>query len=132
MLRVWSALVGVFALLLLASAGHAQTPGPTAINGSLPDGLLERESFEAPLSVTRGTPPITWSIVAGSLPDGVVLHSRTGLLHGTPAMRGEYRFTVQPPLGSPERTHRGRRFLMRPAPAYIRCPGAEFEPARPV
>ena len=95
MLRVWSALVGVFALLLLASAGHAQTPGPTAINGSLPDGLLERESFEAPLSVTRGTPPITWSIVAGSLPDGVVLHSRTGLLHGTPALRGEYRFTVQ-------------------------------------
>jgi hypothetical protein len=33
--------------------------------------------------------------VAGSLPDDVVLHSRTGLLHGTPAMRGEYRFTVQ-------------------------------------
>jgi len=80
---------------MLASATHAQTPPPTAINGSLPAGLMERESFEAPLRMTAGTPPVTWSIVAGSLPDGVSLHSRTGLLHGTPTKRGEYRFTVQ-------------------------------------
>jgi hypothetical protein len=85
----------VVALLLLASAAHAQTPPPTEITGSLPDGPMERESFETALRVTGGTPPFTWSIVAGSLPDGVVLHSRVGLLHGTPARRGEYRFTVQ-------------------------------------
>jgi hypothetical protein len=90
-----SALVGVVALLLLANAAHAQTPPPAAITGSLPDGLMERESFEAALRVTGGTPPFTWSIVAGSLPDGVVLHSRAGFLHGTPERRGEYRFTVQ-------------------------------------
>jgi hypothetical protein len=91
--------------LLLAGAAHAQTPPPTApsatapkpvaINGELPIGLMERESFETALSVTGGTPPFTWSIVAGSLPDGVVLHSRAGLLHGVPAKRGEFRFTVQ-------------------------------------
>jgi hypothetical protein len=91
MLRVWWALVGV---LLVASTATAQMPSP-AIKGSLPTGLLERESFEAPLSATGGKPPITWSVVAGSLPDGVSLHSRTGLLHGTPTKRGEYRFTVQ-------------------------------------
>lgn len=45
--------------------------------------------------MTGGTPPVTWSIVAGSLPEGVSLHSRTGLLYGTPANRGEYQFTVQ-------------------------------------
>jgi hypothetical protein len=94
--------------LLIAGAAHAQTPPPAsssaarptapkpvAIDGSLPVALMERESFEAPLSVTGGKSPFTWSIVAGSLPDGVDLHSRTGLLHGTPAKRGEYRFTVQ-------------------------------------
>jgi len=96
-------------VLLLAGAAHAQTPPPAsppatrqtalkpsvAINGSLPIGLRESESFEAPLSVSGGTPPFTWSIVAGSLPDGVFLHSKTGLLHGTPEMRGEFPFTVQ-------------------------------------
>lgn len=105
MLGTASALVGV---LLLAGAAHAQTPPPAspsageptavkpvAINGSLPIGLRELDSFEVPLSVSGGTPPFTWSIVAGSLPDGVVLHSRTGLLHGTPEKRGEFRFTVQ-------------------------------------
>ena len=94
--------------MLLAGAAHAQTPPPAsssatrptapkpvAISGSLPAGLMERESFETPLRVTGATPPVTWSIVAGSLPDGVRLHSRTGLLHGTPTNRGEYRFTVQ-------------------------------------
>ena len=93
--------------MLLAGAAHAQTPPPAspsatrpaakpvAIEGSLPAALMERESFEAPLRVTGGTPPVGWSIVAGSLPDGVNLHSRTGLLHGTPTKRGEYRFTVQ-------------------------------------
>ena len=94
--------------MLLAGAAHAQTPPPAspsatrptvtkpvAIDGSLPVALRERESFEAPLRMTGGTPPVVWSIVAGSLPDGVNLHSRTGLLHGTPTKRGEYRFTVQ-------------------------------------
>jgi len=107
MLGVLSALVGAVALLL-AGAANAQTPPPAspsatrptapkpvAIDGSPPVGLMERESFEAPLRMTAGTPPVTWSIVAGSLPDGVSLHSRTGLLHGTPTKRGEYRFTVQ-------------------------------------
>jgi hypothetical protein len=95
MLRISSALVGVVVALLFASAAHAQPAPLTAIEGALPDDLTERVSFEALLSVTGGTPPVTWSIVAGSLPDGVVLHSRTGLLHGTPSRRGEFRFTVQ-------------------------------------
>ena len=92
--RVWLALGAVVALLL-ACAAQAQTLPLTAINGSLPIRLMERESFEVRLSASGGTPPFTWSIVAGSLPDGVLLHSRTGLLHGTPAKRGEFSFTVQ-------------------------------------
>ncbi len=107
MLGISSALVGVVALLL-AGAAHAQTPPPAspsatpptaaklaAIDGSLPIGLREGESFEVALKVSGGTPPFTWSIVAGSLPDGVVLHSKAGFLHGTPEKRGEFRFTVQ-------------------------------------
>jgi hypothetical protein len=70
-------------------------PEPAAINGSLPAGLRQSVSFEVALSATGGTAPFTWSLAAGSLPDGVRLHSRTGLLHGSPTERGVFRFTVQ-------------------------------------
>jgi hypothetical protein len=70
-------------------------PEPTAINGSIPAGLMQSVSFEVAFSVTGGTAPFTWSIAAGSLPDGVRIHSRIGLLHGTPTERGVFRFTIQ-------------------------------------
>jgi hypothetical protein len=91
----------VAALLLAgacADAPPASPPAaakPVAIIGNLAVGLMETDTFEAPLKVSGGTPPFTWSIVDGALPEGVFLHSRTGLLHGAPVKRGDYRFTVQ-------------------------------------
>lgn len=108
MLRISSMLGGTLVALLLAGVAQTQTSQPVqpstasgpaakpvAIDGELPIGLTERQAFDVALRVTGGKAPIRWSIVAGSLPDGVVLHSRTGLLHGAPVKRGEYRFTVQ-------------------------------------
>ena len=104
LLRISSVLSGAVIALLLGGTAQAQTSqptptsaagGPVAISGELPTELQERQAFETPLRVTGGTPPIRWSIVAGSLPEGVVLHSKTGLVHGSPAKRGEYRFSVQ-------------------------------------
>ena len=83
---------------LVAGQVHAQTPPsgpPTSIEGTLPTGLRERESFEAPFKVKGGTPPFAWRVSAGALPDGVLLHSRNGFLHGTPSKRGKYRFTIE-------------------------------------
>jgi hypothetical protein len=98
MLRLSSAIVGTVALLL-ACAGQtppaATAAKPVAIIGDLAPGLRETDTFEAPLKVSGGTPPFRWSIVDGELPEGVFLHSRTGLLHGTPVKRGNYRFTVE-------------------------------------
>jgi len=97
MFRVLPVLAG-FVALLLASESHPQEPppaAPVAIEGALPVALRERESFEVALKVSGGKAPFAWRISEGALPEGVVLHSRTGLLHGAARQRGRYRFTVE-------------------------------------
>ncbi len=42
-----------------------------------------------------GTAPITWSIISGSLPDGLNLNSSTGYITGTPTAMGTSTFTVK-------------------------------------
>ena len=61
--------------------------------GSLPDGQLD-VNYPARLSTTGGIPPYTWSIVSGSLPDGLSLNSLTGKISGTPTREGNFSFTV--------------------------------------
>ncbi|MBU6214516.1 putative Ig domain-containing protein [Patescibacteria group bacterium] len=46
-------------------------------------------------TVNGGTAPYTWSVIAGSLPDGLTLDSSTGRISGTPTTAGPYSFTVQ-------------------------------------
>lgn len=61
---------------------------------SLPGGQ-ETEPYSQQLSVTGGDAPYTWSITAGSLPNGVELNSSTGLLSGTASLDGTFVFTVR-------------------------------------
>ena len=42
-----------------------------------------------------GTPPYSWSIIAGTLPPGLVLNGSTGVLSGVPAVPGFFSFTIQ-------------------------------------
>jgi arylsulfatase A-like enzyme len=41
--------------------------------------------YAFPLSAWGGTPPYTWSVAAGELPDGLVLDAQTGVIAGLPA-----------------------------------------------
>ena len=50
---------------------------------SLPNGLVG-SLYSATLQANGGTPPLTWSLIAGTLPGGVALNASTGEVRGTP------------------------------------------------
>ncbi|NIR36318.1 MAG: hypothetical protein GWO22_10025, partial [Actinobacteria bacterium] len=57
-------------------------------------GLPAATTLEVQLQVENGTPPVSWSVVGGTLPTGVRL-SRTGLLSGASLDLGRFDVTVQ-------------------------------------
>ena len=65
---------------------------PTIVAESLPDGM-EGEAYSNRL-IAKGTAPITWSIVSGTLPEGLSLNEDTGEISGTPTGEGTEVFTV--------------------------------------
>ena len=68
-------------------------PALVITTASLPDGQVG-VLYSAQLETTGGTPPITWSIAAGALPQGLTL-SADGRISGTPGNPGTAAFTVQ-------------------------------------
>lgn len=61
---------------------------------SLPDAQVG-VSYSAILEVFGDYPSYTWSIIDGSLPDGLSLSETSGYIFGTPAAAGSYTFTVE-------------------------------------
>jgi len=63
---------------------------------TLPD-ATEDSSYSQKVNVTGGTSPYTWSIVSGSLPDGLTLKTSTGIISGTPDddTTGSYSFSIR-------------------------------------
>ncbi|MGD9118666.1 MAG: putative Ig domain-containing protein [Dehalococcoidia bacterium] len=61
---------------------------------SLPDGQVGVDYREM-LEVFGDSNQYTWSIVSGSLPDGLEFREALGMITGTPVVAGRYDFTVQ-------------------------------------
>jgi hypothetical protein len=58
---------------------------PSATNGT---------GYSQTLQASGGTPGYTWSVTAGSLPNGLTLAPTTGLITGTPTVSGVFNFTA--------------------------------------
>jgi uncharacterized delta-60 repeat protein len=71
---------------------QAMTVGPAS--GALPD-VVVGTAYSQQFSQTGGVGPISFSISAGVLPNGVSLNSSTGLLSGTPTEPGTFNFTIE-------------------------------------
>jgi len=50
--------------------------------------------YRMDLTPQGGTAPYTWSLTAGSLPEGLSLNADTGRLQGIPTVTGNYTFTI--------------------------------------
>ncbi|CAI07389.1 hypothetical protein ebA2288 [Aromatoleum aromaticum EbN1] len=84
--------VNMFSVSVVASVGTDPLAIATATD--LP-GAFESRAYTTLLTASGGVPPYTWSLVAGSsLPAGLRLSS-DGVLSGTPAVSGTFRFALR-------------------------------------
>jgi len=68
-------------------------PRPSIISGAPPDPCLGVD-YSFVFEAAGGTPPYTWSVALGNLPDGLTL-TETGLLEGIPTVSGTFIFTIR-------------------------------------
>jgi len=64
----------------------------TTVN--MADGV-EQTAYNATVLALGGTPPYTWSIAGGKLPDGLMIDTASGVISGTPTKKGNYNFTIR-------------------------------------
>src|SRR4051812_46588379 len=88
-----------FALLLVLASSELYTSAavaqstPVIISPSMPTGVIG-QSYYQQLNALGGTPPYTWSQVAGTLPAGTTFSS-SGVLSGNPSVAGVYGFSLE-------------------------------------
>jgi large repetitive protein len=67
--------------------------GVAITSTSLPAGSTQI-SYSQTVAASGGSPPYSWSVTSGALPDGLTLQAATGALSGTPSTTGTFTFTV--------------------------------------
>ena len=71
-------------------------PTPANITTTtLPEEAVGQATYNEPVVATGGTAPLTWSISAGTLPQGLNLNATTGTITGAPTETGTFPFTVR-------------------------------------
>ncbi|MGH9631068.1 MAG: putative Ig domain-containing protein, partial [Bryobacteraceae bacterium] len=75
-----------FSIAVAAGLTIASCPTATGTTG---------REYSASLQASGGTPPYTWSISTGALPQGLALDGATGGISGTPSRVGNTTFTVR-------------------------------------
>jgi hypothetical protein len=84
-----------------AASGLTVAATPTVITPALADATLTQTGYDQPIDVTGGTAPFSWSVVSGTLPDGLSLDSSSGTVSGDIGARATTEtFTVQALDGS--------------------------------
>ena len=77
-----------------ASIQITVNPVPQVLFQSLPSGTAGT-AYNQPVMESGGTPPFTWSVPIGAVPNGLSLNSNTGVITGPPAGGGTWYFDAQ-------------------------------------
>ena len=94
---------GLYPLTITASVGGRTTSRDFAIHvqeplsittASVPYGLRE-SAYSFRMEAAGGSGSYSWSVSAGVLPEGLVLDGTTGEIRGTPALEGDYTFSLR-------------------------------------
>jgi len=93
------------------------TPGPPSIDSAGAPQAFAGSPFSYQLTVAGGTPPYVWSIASGSLPFGLGLDSRAGLISGIPTTAGSATFTAQVTDSASRVAQKPLSITVAPAPA---------------
>src|SRR5262249_22695426 len=82
---------------VIGSTGLSVVAGPLAITSSPPPAGIANQPYMANLTAIGGQPPYLWTVVSGTLPDGLTLSPGVGIgrISGTPSTAGTSNFVIQ-------------------------------------
>jgi len=85
---------GTFPLASNYSTIQTEPTSPQITTTTFPNGTVG-QPYSQTLQATGGTPPYSWSITNGNLPNGLSLNESSGEISGTPTADGTFNFTAQ-------------------------------------
>jgi glucose/arabinose dehydrogenase len=90
----------------------------SVVTTALPDGQMA-VAYTTTLRASGGRRPYTWSVTAGSLPNGLTLDTSTGIISGVPTTAGLSTFTILVEDANLENTTQGLSIKINPPPVVI-------------